>query len=644
MDKSISLFVPGRLCLFGEHSDWAGLYRVINANIVPGAAIVTGIEHGIYADIQKSEQFIMKNTSEELKDIWTDFNAEMKIDNLKEIAKENGYFSYVAGVASYMKEHYNVGGLEITITKTTLPMKSGLSSSAAICVLVARAFNQLYGLNMNVIGEMAAGYKGERRTSSRCGRLDQACAFGVSPILMIFDGEEIYVQRLTVKEPLHWVLANLKTEKNTIKILSDLNRSYPFPETEADRNIHDALGVNNREIIDRAVSFIKEGDKKALGALMTEAQKLFDEKISHASKEQLTAPKLHHFLNDKNILELTYGGKGVGSQGDGSIQFLAKNKEDQKKLVTYLNNSGLEAFSFTIPKRHQVRKAIIPVAGFGTRLYPATRILRKEFLPIIDKDNILKPVIFLLLEELYNSGIEEICLIVGSESEANQYKKLQEPLSEEHMTKLSHDAKKYEEKIQHICKRLVFRIQKEQLGFGHAVYQSKDFCNDEPVLLLLGDTIYQSGTEKNCCTQLIEAYEEINNSIVSICEVNLENVSNHGILSGEWQDNFRKVMRVNKFNEKPDIKFAEENLSVADENGNKKYYSVFGQYILTSDVFKKLEINILEGNLKNGEFELTDALASLIGDSALYAFVPDGKMHDIGNVKGYRAAIECINA
>jgi len=106
---------------------------------------------------------------------------------------------------------------------------------------------------MNTIGEMVAAYRGERKTSSRCGRLDQACKFGVSLILMVFDGEEINVKRLIVKEPLHWVIANLRAEKDTLKILKDLNKSFPFPETEIDKNLHQALGKNNQTIIDKAV-------------------------------------------------------------------------------------------------------------------------------------------------------------------------------------------------------------------------------------------------------------------------------------------------------------------------------------------------------------------------------------------------------
>ena len=96
----------------------------------------------------------------------------------------------------------NWGGAKIHITDMTLPLKSGLSSSAAICVLVCRAFNELYDLNLSTMGEMNIAYVGELRTASRCGRLDQACAFGVRPVLMKFDGEEIDVNRLNVKKNL----------------------------------------------------------------------------------------------------------------------------------------------------------------------------------------------------------------------------------------------------------------------------------------------------------------------------------------------------------------------------------------------------------------------------------------------------------
>jgi len=87
--EKLKLFVPGRLCLFGEHSDWAGLHRIINADIVPGAAIVTGIEQGIYAEVEKCDQFIMHNESEELKDLWVDFSCSMQSFELRAIAETN---------------------------------------------------------------------------------------------------------------------------------------------------------------------------------------------------------------------------------------------------------------------------------------------------------------------------------------------------------------------------------------------------------------------------------------------------------------------------------------------------------------------------------------------------------------------------
>ncbi len=221
----IKLFVPGRLCLFGEHTDWAGHYRTMNADILPGAAVVTGIEQGIYAEIERSPVFEVTSCAPEIEGLWSNFSCRMNDAELKKVAKSGSFFCYCAGVASYMLEWYKVGGVRINITSMTLPMKSGLSSSAAICVLVARAFNKLYHLNLNTLGEMNIAYLGELRTASRCGRLDQACAFGVKPSLMLFDGDEVEVRAMTVKRPLHWVIADLCSCKDTVQILADLNKS-----------------------------------------------------------------------------------------------------------------------------------------------------------------------------------------------------------------------------------------------------------------------------------------------------------------------------------------------------------------------------------------------------------------------------------
>ena len=424
----VKLFVPGRLCLFGEHTDWAGHYRTMNADIAPGAAIVTGIEQGIYAEVERSSVFELYSEASEMSDVWQDFSCRMDETELKRIAKSGSFFCYCAGVASYMLEWYKVGGVRIRITSMTLPIKSGLSSSAAICVLVARAFNLLYNLNLNTLGEMNIAYLGELRTSSRCGRLDQACAFGVKPNLMTFDGDEIEVRSLNVRKHLFWVFADLCAEKDTIKILSDLNKAYPFPTTDAERAEHEALGQQNLDIVDRAIKYMAEGDAEALGRLMTEAEALFDAKVAPMSPA-LISPKLHSVLQDPKIQPMIWGGKGVGSHGDGSVQFLARNEEAQRQLVDYLNDHGMKAYMLTLKPVHTVRRAIIPVAGFGTRLYPATRALKKDFFPIPCPDGLVRPVILILLEELVKSGIEEICLVLGSEEERQLYADYFEPKS-----------------------------------------------------------------------------------------------------------------------------------------------------------------------------------------------------------------------
>ena len=638
----LKLFVPGRLCLFGEHTDWAGHYRTMNADIIPGASIVTGIEQGIYAEVEKSSIFEMHSDATELTDVWRDFSCRMNESELKRVAKSGSFFSYCAGVASYMLEWYKVGGVRIRITDMTLPMKSGLSSSAAICVLVARAFNLLYNLNLNTLGEMNIAYLGELRTSSRCGRLDQACAFGVKPNLMTFDGDEIEVRSLNVKKHLYWVFADLCAEKDTIKILSDLNKAYPFPNTDAERAEHEALGHSNIEIVTRAIQYMANGDAEALGKLMTEAEAMFDEKVAPMSSA-LWAPKLHQVLQDPTIQPWIWGGKGVGSHGDGSVQFLARSSEDQQQLIEYLNSQGMKAYPLTLNPVHTVRKAIIPVAGFGTRLYPATRSLKKDFFPIPCADGMVRPVILILLEELVKSGVEEICLVLGSEEERIQYTDFFErQLSEEHLRKLNKEAQEYENRILDIGKRLRYVYQHEKRGFGHAVYQAAEFANNEPVLLLLGDTLYRSLTNKPCALQLIERYERYNQLMVSIHPIPLAEVSHYGILSGVWEDKDNSILNVSVMHEKPKASYSEEFLGVRNKEGEKEYYSVFGQYILTPDVFAQLEADIQkadeEGD-KTREIELTAALEAVRQKSGMMGVRLMGTMYDMGNPNALRNCV-----
>lgn len=638
---AIELFVPGRLCLFGEHSDWAGKYRTMNAEIVPGACIVMGIEQGISALVEKSTVFEMYSEAPEIADIWQDFACRMNEVELKNVAKSGSFFGYCAGVASYMLEWYQVGGVKITLKRMTLPIKSGLSSSAAICVLVARAFNQLYRLNLNTKGEMNIAYWGELRTASRCGRLDQACAFGTKPVLMTFDGDEVEVKTLNVKEHLYWVFADLCASKDTIKILRELNKGFPFASSEMEVRAQKALGEDNLRIIDLARKYIAKGQVEALGKLMTEAQHLFDTAIAPLCPEELTSPKLHEVLNDPVIKGWVYGGKGVGSQGDGSVQFLAKNKDCQQKVINYLNSLGMKAYPLDLKPVHTVRKAIIPVAGFGTRLFPASHAISKDFFPIPDKDGMVKPVILILLEELIQSGIEEVCIVLGSEEERLKYRDFFEtPLSEEYLGKLSPSMQEYENRILSIGRKLRYVYQKEKRGFGHAVFQAADFANNEPVLLLLGDTLYQTDSDKPCALQMIESYERINQLMVSIHPIPLAEVSHYGILSGTWEDKNETELSVSQMAEKPKASYAEEFLGVKCKDGSQKFLSVFGQYIITPEVFAQLRSDIADAADSNQEVELTSALDKVREKHGMTGVQLQGRMYDMGN---FNAFAKCVS-
>lgn len=601
-NKEVELFVPGRLCLMGEHSDWAGGYRKTNTKIEKGYA------------------------------------CDMDLDELRLIASRGEYWSYVAGVAACFKEQYNVGGLEITITDETIPTKKGLSSSAAICVLVARAFNQIYKLHLNTLGEMNMAYLGEIETPSRCGRLDQACAFGKKPVLMTFDGDRLNVSNIKVGSDLHFVFADLMAQKDTIKILADLNKSFPFATNEVEENVQNGLGALNKDIIFSSLACIEQGENKKLGELMIKAQEVFDKYVAPACPQELTSPVLHKTLNDEYLVNLSYGRKGVGSQGDGTIQFLAKDEESQIKIKEYLENVlGMNAYTLTINKTKPITKAIIPVAGNGSRMYPITKLLRKAFLPIIDEDGILKPALMSLLEELDDAGIEKICLIIDEEDRKDYEKFFEQSLADDLVAKLSPEMLEYEAKIQKIGKKIEYIYQKEKLGLGHAVSLCESFAGEDPVLLVLGDQLYKTNNPYSCTTQLLDNFSQHNELTVSVFEIPLEEVSKYGILSGKI-DNGKNYFHVDKMVEKPDPQYAEECLYTINSK-EKKYYSVFGEYILTKEVFKKLKENIEQNNRERGEFQLTSVLDSVREKDGMIAFIPEGEMLDIGTVDSYKRTI-----
>ncbi|MBN1480525.1 GHMP kinase [candidate division KSB1 bacterium] len=356
LPDNVEVFVPGRLCLFGEHSDWAGGYRRIDSTIAKGYCLLVGTNQGIYGRARRhASKLIITSTLPDGSTLGP-HEIDMVPQALLEVAEEGGFYSYTAGVAYHVMNHYNVKGLEINSYKMDLPIRKGLSSSAANNVMVARAFNQLYDLKLTKRGEMEIAYQGEILTPSRCGRMDQACAYGNTPVFLTFDGERMDVEEIEVKQDIYLVVADLKAGKNTQKILADLNACYPKSGGKIGEDVRYYLGPVNKDILSRAKAALKESNPQKLGALMTESQRFFDHFMAPACPTELLSPALHFVLSSPEIKDLVYGGKGVGSQGDGCVQFVAKGAKEQKRLIEKLKEMDTEPYPLIIRTHHESDK------------------------------------------------------------------------------------------------------------------------------------------------------------------------------------------------------------------------------------------------------------------------------------------------
>ena len=325
-DQQYEISTAGRLCLFGEHSDWAADYGVHR-----GFCIVIGTDQRISAVVKPSASFAVETklpdsagrASGRTRNMSCPWEAETLLATAKD---ESEFFRYCTGVAYQMLTQLNVpGGVDIRITEMDLPLKKGVSSSAAVCILVAKAFDAVYGLRMFPHELMELAYLGERLTASQCGRMDQACIYGKTPVLLVFEkSEDVRVEPIFAGGTIHMFFVDLAGEKDTVRILGDLQSKYL-----ESKDLQVALGRENERIARLAYQAILASDAAKLGELMTEAQRNFDELVAPHSWDQLKSPLLHEVLKLDGIAEHIYGGKGVGSQGDGTAQFVARSAADR---------------------------------------------------------------------------------------------------------------------------------------------------------------------------------------------------------------------------------------------------------------------------------------------------------------------------
>jgi UTP-glucose-1-phosphate uridylyltransferase/mevalonate kinase len=551
-------------------------------------------------------------------------------------AERGGFFSYAAGVAHQILTHYHVRGIEIDNYLTDLPVKKGLSSSAAICVLVARAFNCVYDLKMTTRGEMESAYIGEITTPSRCGRMDQGCAYG-RPVMMIYDGDRLDVKEFNVPNDLYFVIVDLAASKDTKEILSALNRCYPFAENQLQRNVQEYLGPISARITNSAFNALRSGDAARIGQLMTEAQAEFDAHLQPACPLQLTAPVLHTLLKYKPLQPHILGGKGVGSQGDGSAQFIVVDKQSQQKVIKIIERElRMPCLELVIEAGRRVRKAVIPAAGFSTRLFPASKGIIKELFPIIDREGRAKPAIMALIEEAINAGVEEVCLIVQRRDRQLFEDFFNTPPPIENYNRLSKEDQAYCQYLMDIGRQVTVITQEVQEGFGHAVFCTKEWVNGEPFLLMLGDHLYASDSETSCARQLLDVYDRVGHSVVGLKTSSAEELHNFGCVSGVWQGD--SLLSITEFYEKPPVEYARKHLHV-DRMEEDLFLTVFGLYVLTPQIFDYLEENIAHNLRERGEFQLTPCLDTLRKEANFSGYVLKGRRFDIGLPEAYRETV-----
>jgi len=363
----VDLFIPGRLCLLGEHTDWAsGKHRLANDNIPLGYCIVCATNEGLFAQVESHDPNRLCYQHVDSSGVVKSFDCSLTMEDaeaLKRQATERSFFSYVVGCVVHLMTLPAVTaaissskqGIRINNYKTTLPMKKGLSSSAAICVLVVSAFSIHYGIGMTRDEIMDAAFQGELMTGAKCGRMDQAVAMGAGRVgLMTFDGHVCKLEDVFIGGALHFVVVDLKRGKDTVKILSDLNAAFPFPQTPTHELMHEYVRNNVRLSAD-AIKALEACDAAKLSECMRAAQVSFDRCAIPNCPEELTAPRLHEVISNPALCSVSLAVKGVGSQGDGSAQVLCADEKAQHEALRILQEElGCEGFILTIPASHNI--------------------------------------------------------------------------------------------------------------------------------------------------------------------------------------------------------------------------------------------------------------------------------------------------
>ncbi len=276
----------------------------------------------------------------------------------------------------------------------------------------------------------------------------------------------------------------------------------------------------------------------------------------------------------------------------------------------------------------RIQKAVIPIAGYGTRLFPATKAVPKALFPIIAEDGFAKPIIQLIIEEALAAGVEEVCLVAQPQQvePIADYFSANVPAAIREKSELAAQVDRLEE----IGERMHFAIQAEPEGFGHAIYCAKDFAGGEPVIILLGDHLYISESGDSCAKQLADIYGQVGKSVTSLDLCDESELSLNGIVHGSPCVESEGRYTLAQISEKPTVAFAQQHLRV-EGIPEQQYLCNFGIDLLTPLLFDILDYNYKHKILTHGEIQLRDAMNEMIKQEGMYGYRVPGKRYDTGN-------------
>lgn len=254
-----------------------------------------------------------------------------------------------------------------------------------------------------------------------------------------------------------------------------------------------------------------------------------------------------------------------------------------------------------------VRKAVVPLAGLGTRHFPASHAVKKELFPVVGTDGIARPLLHYHLRELVAAGIEEICLIVQPGEQETIRRYLDGP-GDDYLRRLEKYPALLAEahQMREFAARLRFAVQTRQEGYGHAVYQTKAFAGGQPVLLCLGDHLFR-GHPVSPYRELAEmAAVAKGRSVSAVNRITPGELRGYGTIAGRRFPQQPRLIEVSLIIEKPDIETARNRLRV-DGLEDDVFLGWFGMHLLAPSIYDILEQMIRDNTRDNGEFQLTRA-------------------------------------